>query len=270
MRSWLIATAASLFAVACVVADEPAANRPQLIGHRGLITEAPENTLAGFGACLDLRLGFEVDVRRSADLRLICVHDDKVDRTTNGTGLVNEMTLRQLSRLDAGTWFDAVFVGERVPTLDQVFAMIERRGGGKELVALDLKVSDEKLPADIVKLARGELKTTRLVCIGLTISDPKLRKALREADSRIGIAVLAQKAENLDESLKDEQADWVYVRFVPTAEEVKKAHDARKKVILVGPSVMGREPENWKKARTAGVDAMLTDHPLECRQIWKK
>jgi hypothetical protein len=51
---------------------------------------------------------------------------------------------------------------------------------------------------------------------------------------------------------------------------VKKSHEARKKVFLVGPTVMGREPDNWKKAKAAGVDAMLTDHPLECRQVWKK
>jgi glycerophosphoryl diester phosphodiesterase len=271
MRCFLCASVVALFSIGLARMDEPASSkRPQLIGHRGLPTEAPENTLSGFSACLDLRIGFEVDVRRSADLRLVCVHDDKVDRTTNGSGPVAEMSLRQLKRLDAGAWFDPSFAGERVPTLDEVFAVIERRGGGKELVALDLKVSDEKLAADIAKLARGGVKSDRLVCIGLTISDAKLREALREADSRIGVAVLAQKSEHLESALKDEHADWVYVRFVPSADEVKKAHAARKKVILVGPSVMGREPENWKQAKSAGVDAMLTDHPLECRQVWKK
>jgi glycerophosphoryl diester phosphodiesterase len=255
-----------LLAAAAKSAEPP----PRLVGHRGLPTEAPENTLAGFSACLDLRLGFEVDVRRSADMRLVCVHDDKVDRTTGGKGAVAEMTLRQLSRLDAGAWFDPAFAGERVPTLDEVFALCDRRGGGKELIALDIKASDDKLAADLAKLARGTLKPDRLVCIGLTITDPTLRRSLREANPQMGVAVLAQKAENLDAALKDEHADWVYMRFVPTAGEVKKAHAARKKVFLVGPTVMGREPENWKKAREAGVDAMLTDHPLECRHLWKQ
>lgn len=254
--------------VASVLAAEPLP-RPRLVGHRGLLAEAPENTLAGFEVCLDLRLGFEVDVRRSADQRLVCVHDETVDRTTNGRGLVAEMTLRQLSRLDAGTWFDPAFAGERVPTLDEVFALTERRGGGKELIALDLKSMDDQLAVDLAKLARG-LKTSRFVCIGLTISDPKLRKSLREANAQIGIAVLAQKSEDLNAALKDEYADWAYVRFVPSIEEVEKAHKAGKKVFLVGTTVAGREPENWKKAKAAGVDAMLTDYPLECRKIWKK
>src|SRR5262245_56946166 len=117
LRCWCIALAGMFGVSLGVLSDQPAkVKQPHLIGHGGLITEAPENTLAGFAACLELRLGFEVDVRRSADLRLVCVHDYKVNRTTNGNGLVAEMSLRQLSRLDAGSWFDPAFAGERVPT----------------------------------------------------------------------------------------------------------------------------------------------------------
>src|SRR5204863_264652 len=108
------------------------------------------------------------------------------------------------------------------------------------------------------------------LCIGETIEDLVLRRALRQADSKIGIAVLAQKAEDLDAALKDEHADWVYVRFVPDAGQVERAHKAGKKVFLVGKTVAGREPENWNRAREAGVDALLTDHPLECCQLWRK
>ena len=60
------------------------------------------------------------------------------------------------------------------------------------------------------------------------------------------------------------------MRFIPTVEDVKKIHDAGKRVFLVGPLVMGNEPANWAKGRAAGVDAMLTDYPLECRASWRK
>src|SRR5262245_12051645 len=76
--------------------------RPFVVGHRGLLHDAPENTLAGFRAALSLRVGFEVDVRRTKDGELVCLHDATVDRTTDGKGPLNELTLTALSRLDAG------------------------------------------------------------------------------------------------------------------------------------------------------------------------
>ncbi len=244
---------------------------PRVVGHRGLMHEAPENTLAGFEACLDLRIGFEFDVRRSLDARLVIVHDDAVDRTTSGKGKVAELTLRQIRQLDAGSKFDPAFASERVPTLDEVFALLARRGNGSELIALDLKVNDDRLAADVARLAAAErLTTSRLLCIGETITDPKLRQALRKADAKIGIAVLAQTADDLEAALKDEHADWAYLRFVPTAEQVELTHKAGKKVFVVGKVVAGREPDNWRKTREAGADALLTDYPLECRQTWRK
>src|SRR5687768_4045155 len=105
-----------------------AAKAPQVVGHRGLIFDAPENTLAGFAACLELRIGFEVDVRRSKDGPLVCVHDATVDRTTGGKGKVAELTLAELKKLDAGSWLHPSFAGERVPALGEVLALVKGRG----------------------------------------------------------------------------------------------------------------------------------------------
>jgi glycerophosphoryl diester phosphodiesterase len=80
--------------------------RPLIVAHRGLLRHAPENTLANFRACLELRLGLEFDVQRTRDGRLVCIHDGTVDRTTGGTGKVAEMTLEEVRKLDAGSWFD--------------------------------------------------------------------------------------------------------------------------------------------------------------------
>src|SRR5690606_17021628 len=67
-----------------------------IVAHRGLLRHAPENTLANFRACLELRLGFEFDVRRTEDGHLVCIHDETVDRTTDGTGTVSEMSWEQI------------------------------------------------------------------------------------------------------------------------------------------------------------------------------
>jgi hypothetical protein len=112
-------------------AQKSVTTQPWLIGHRGLIRHAPENTLAGFAACIDLRLGFELDVRRTRDGHLVCLHDDDVQRTTNGKGKVANLSLAEVRKLDAGAWFDAVFAGQRVPTLDEVFALLKARRVGR-------------------------------------------------------------------------------------------------------------------------------------------
>ena len=84
-----------------LAADDPTATAQTLVvAHRGLLKQSPENTLSNFRACLELRIGFEVDVRRSKDGHLVCVHDDTVDRTTNGHGAINALTLDQLKPMD--------------------------------------------------------------------------------------------------------------------------------------------------------------------------
>src|SRR6478752_234493 len=93
---------------------------PLTVAHRGLLRHAPENTLANYRACLELRLGFEFDVQATKDGRLVCIHDDTVDRTTDGTGRVAELTLAEIRQLDAGSWFDPMFAGQKVPTVEEV------------------------------------------------------------------------------------------------------------------------------------------------------
>lgn len=94
---------------------------PKLVGHRGALAIAPENTMASFDrAWRDGADLIEMDVRLSADGRVVVIHDALVDRTTDGSGLVSEMPLAEIKRLDAGAWFDPRFAGERVPTLVEV------------------------------------------------------------------------------------------------------------------------------------------------------
>jgi glycerophosphoryl diester phosphodiesterase len=96
-----------------------------VIGHRGAAGLAPENTLGAIQVALDLGVdGVEFDVQRSADNELILMHDLDVDRTTNGRGLVNDLTLAELQALDAGSSFSDAFAGEPVPSLRNVFDLV--------------------------------------------------------------------------------------------------------------------------------------------------
>lgn len=241
---------------------------PIAVGHRGLARHAPEETHANFRACLALRVSIELDVRRTRDGQLVCIHDDTVNRTTTGTGKVSELSLRELRQFDAGKKFDPLFADERVPTLEEVFALLRDRKASSLLIAVDMKAPD--CEADVVKLAEKYGVLKQLVFIGLTIEKAAVREKLLEANAGAACAALCPSSEKLADTIADKTCSWVYVRFIPTAEEVKKVHDAGKKVFLVGPLVAGNEPQNWAKGRAAGVDAILTDYPLECRASWRK
>ncbi|WP_353191245.1 glycerophosphodiester phosphodiesterase [Pandoraea pnomenusa] len=94
---------------------------PRIVAHRGGGKLAPENTLAAFemGASLGLRM-VEFDAKLSADDVVFLLHDDTVDRTSNGHGAAAAMTYAEIAQLDAGSWFDARFAGQAMPTLAQV------------------------------------------------------------------------------------------------------------------------------------------------------
>src|SRR3954466_1576731 len=78
---------------------------PFVVAHRGASAERPEHTLAAYDLALKEGAdGVECDVRLTRDGHLVCVHDRRVDRTSNGTGLVSEMTLAQLREFDYGAW----------------------------------------------------------------------------------------------------------------------------------------------------------------------
>ncbi len=174
-----------LAVVAILVADahaNAADPQPLIVAHRGLLRHAPENTLANFRACLELRIGFEFDVERTKDGHLVCIHDSTVDRTTNGTGKVSELTLSQIRALDAGSWFDPNFAGENVPTVDEVLKLIAEYQQHDVLIAVDLK---DDVGWDVVRLAEKHKVLDKLLFIGKAISEPKVRDQIKAASNNL-------------------------------------------------------------------------------------
>jgi glycerophosphoryl diester phosphodiesterase len=98
---------------------------PFILGHRGASAYTPENTLIAFQRAFELGAdGIELDVTLTQDGIPIVIHDDWVDRTTNGTGPVSDMTLEEIRQLDAGGWFNEEFRGEKIPTLEEVLTRV--------------------------------------------------------------------------------------------------------------------------------------------------
>jgi len=241
----------------------------QVVAHRGLLRESPENTLATFRAALNLRLGFEFDVRRTRDGCLVCLHDESVDRTTDGRGKVVELTLDEVRRLDAGRWFSPIFSGEQVPTIDELFAVASQYPPESGLLAVDIKGADESIEEDLVALARKHNLLERLVFIGRAIEEPDVRRRLKAADRRARVARLVTSAADVPAAIADDDSDWLYLRHIATPEEVRQVQRAGKRVFIAGPVVAGNEPANWQTAASVGYDAILTDYPLELRRVLK-
>ena len=113
------------------------------IGHRGAAGHAPENTLAAIQKGIALGVDFvEVDVRRTADGVLVILHDETVNRTTNGKGRVDRLSLREIKRLSAGN-------GESIPTLEEVLTVVEGQAG----LMVELKITE--VAQQVVDAVRG-------------------------------------------------------------------------------------------------------------------
>ncbi|MEX0611574.1 MAG: glycerophosphodiester phosphodiesterase family protein, partial [Pirellulales bacterium] len=116
----------------------PLFGRTQIMGHRGGGTLAPENTLAGIAKGFEVGADLiEVDLHLTSDGHAVVFHDSTLDRTTNGTGPIVNVTLAQLKSLDAGSWFGPQYAGEQVPTLTEALEFIAGRGR----LLLDVKVT---------------------------------------------------------------------------------------------------------------------------------
>ena len=98
----------------------------KIYAHRGCSGTHPENTLAAFKAAAELPItGVELDVHLTMDGEIVVIHDEKVNRTTDGKGYIKDMTLSEVRKLDAGSWFSEEWAGEKVPTLDEVFDIFQ-------------------------------------------------------------------------------------------------------------------------------------------------
>ena len=122
------------------------------IAHRGASEYAPENTFAAFDMALDMGVNHvELDVHFSCDGHIVVIHDDTLDRTTDGSGPVAGLTLAELRELDAGSWFGAKYSGEKIRTLAELF----ERYKGRLHFHIEIKARAEGLASRVADLVRA-------------------------------------------------------------------------------------------------------------------
>ncbi len=220
-----------------------------IVGHRGALSPGPENTLRAINAGLICADYIEVDVRLSHEGVPVVIHDARLDRTTSGTGQVNDLTLKELKELDAGE-------GERIPTLKEVVPVILHSGRG---IFIEIK---EPGSEDIIcKLIRNFISEKVIVVSfhteSLLISETRL------PGLKTGIIV-----PNIPNHHQIQDAWFKFDLILPRldyvcTEFVEQAHTSGTRVI---PWLLNSRGE-LKKAIRMGVDGVITDDPCTSMSI---
>jgi len=230
-----------------------------VIAHRGASGTRPENTLVAFRRAEELGAQMvELDVQLSRDGEVIVLHDWTLDRTSDGRGRVGKRTIEELRRLDAGTWFDRAYAGERIPTLGEVLAAIRLP------VNVELKSrGDDGLEARALAVVEEAGALERVV---FSSFDPESLVRLRARSARADVAVLWS-------GRRLTQALHLAGRVGATALHIRKDAAASAEVRkAVGDGLLVRawtvnDPGESALLGNAGVSAIFTDFPERFLQI---
>jgi glycerophosphoryl diester phosphodiesterase len=235
-------------------------NKPLNVSHRGMMASAPQNTLAAFRKAVEFGAdGVELDVQLSKDGAVVVIHDFAVDRTTDGTGRVAQKTLAELKALDAGSKFSPQFAGERIPTLTEVFDVLE----GKLLVNIELKAlgrnRDTSLVAPVLEVVRKHGMDKRVL---FSSFNSYVLRAMKQLAPDIPIGLLYAP----DSPIYARHA-WLDP-FEP--HEARHPHFS----MLTGPIICWyharglrvntwtvNEPDEMRRLIEAGVDGIITQKP---------
>jgi len=232
-----------------------ASERLVVEAHRGDSANAPENTLAAFRAAVALPVGWiELDVHPSKDGTLVVIHDDTVDRTTDGSGAISELTLEALHHLDAGSWFDARFAGERIPTLAEVLDLVGPTG-----TRLNIEIKSPPPGLDVarpvVDLLRQAGKAREYVVSSFDLS---VLLEVQAIAPEITLALIGHGPEILPLALRH-RLPWIH-GYHATLDEVI-IRDAHANGIKVNAWTVD-DPSTLASWVAKGVDKLCTNRPV--------
>ncbi len=226
-----------------------------VIAHRGASGHAPENTLAAFKKAVALGATFiETDLHLSRDAHFVAIHDATANRTTNGQGAVHDMTLAELRRLDAGSWFGSEFAGERIPILEELLEFSKKNDvvfymelkpdgtwGGEHALVGALRES-------------GEIPRTVVICFdqGVVLNLRKIEPTLMT-----GLLYDGQVENPIDKAVEIGARQLVVRGDLVTPAMIAQAQ--KKDLQVVCWTV--NHPAHMRMLMAAGVDGIMSDYP---------
>jgi glycerophosphoryl diester phosphodiesterase len=226
-----------------------------VVAHRGFSSSYPENTAIAFQKAIELGVEcIEFDVHLTRDGHLVVIHDGMVDRTTDGTGRVDELTFAEIKRLDAGTWFSPEFATQNILTLAETLELI----GDSARVNVQLKANDDSREELTRKSVDGLVRQNVLERAYIASEQPTV-ELVKVIDSRVEICNLSvfptddyiARSAAIECRILQPRHHQVDVAFV---------EEAHRHSIEVNPFYANDELE-MKRLIDCGVDGILTDYP---------
>jgi glycerophosphoryl diester phosphodiesterase len=167
-----------------------------ICAHRGNSSEAPENTLAAIESAIAVGAdAVEIDAQLSSDAHLVVMHDQTCQRTGRHRGRVRRMTLQQLRALDVGQWFSKRFRGERIPTLEEVIRLCEKR----IMLVVEVKspAEDSGLVCDALVPIIRKYRLAEWACV--VSFCPSILTAIHNQAPELNLGILLNKAARWEE-----------------------------------------------------------------------
>ena len=233
--------------------------KPTIFAHRGASAYAPENTITAFKLAIDQGAdAIELDAKLTSDGHVVVIHDDSVDRTTNGNGNVKSLTLAEIQRLDAGSKFPPFFKPEIIPSLEQVFEIIGRK------ILINVELTNYSSPKDdlvdkVVGLVKKfNFEDSVLLSSFNLIALIQARKLLEKVP--LGLLIYAGLA---DVALRSKLVGFgprldLHSSYLDvTSHLIQTAHQVKCQV----HAYTVNQPEHIKELFECGVDGIFTDDP---------
>jgi len=237
----------------------------KIYAHRGASGTHPENTLPAFkeAAQLDIH-GVELDVHLTKDGELVVIHDETIDRTSNGSGYIKDLTMADLRAFDFGSWFSADFAGVSIPTLEEVLKVYQ---GSNHYVNIELK-SDvfayEGMGEKVLHVIEDLNMANRVV---ISSFDHEAVRDFKRMAPHIEVAILTM------EVLVDA---YDYARFIPADAlhiHLPTANRKMTKEALLKGAIIRvftvNETEYALALQQIGVHAIFTDYPEKMMELFR-
>ncbi len=231
-------------------------NTTIIVAHRGLSSIYPENTLIAFSKALEIGADFiEIDVRLSRDKEIVVIHDETLERTTDGKGSVDQLTFNQIRKCSAGNWFSESFAKEKVPSLKEVFKLVDKK------IKLMIEIKQSGMESILIDLIERYDMTENVICISYFIESLKIIKKLNSAIP-VGILKDCFDHEKLKDYLKA-NINMILTEFSHFTLDVLKT--CQSYGFTLGAGTLNKE-EDLRKGLEIRLPIIITDYP----QILKK
>lgn len=241
---------------------------PLVLAHRGANKVAPQNTIPAFRKALEFNAdGIETDVHLCKDGEIVVCHNYTVDETSNGKGLIDELTLAQLKSMDFGSYFNNDFSNTTLPTLSELLDVV------KDMSLINIEIKPPKKNNDLVKKVVEEINKYGIVKNSIvSCFDPECVRMVKEFDSNVKTALLYENDE-----LGREIMNFGVAKYCKQL-NVDAAHPHRKLItyndvvelhnlgMAVNPWTVNLEEEIIRLTEW-GCDALISDVPDYCKKV---